>query len=445
MKNNTTNNRNNNISKEMIYHKFCDYYYDNDNKELNYSIYDVREVYYPYYSITVLYQKNERKEIHPIYISILSIIEELASFRDINILDTLKEITCLDDDIFNSVLSDLNMSGYIDLKDLSITEKGKKIKNDAFENIVENNTAYVQIDGITGEGIGVSFDRKYDTKSFPQQDKYELKPKLLVYPRTETLLENITEIKTVYKVLYETIYKEDNNIVNISEIKITKKFFEKYYCIFYTNENGDEKRLIIDNNYREDAENTEKFNKIINKMEISNKKSADYQEHEEIKRKHNINTNFDEIEDGKIIEVSKHPEYFKYVLDNASKVIYIQSPWIKYEVLKLYEKKIEEALERNVKIVISYGMKKRKNKDKDSIDKDSKKKLDELKNKYKDFLILKETHDHSKILICDESFVIIGSFNWLSYYGGDLREETSIIYKNINEINELIRKKFKYT
>lgn len=54
MKNNTKNN----ISKEMIYHKFCDYYSDNDNKESNYSIYDVREVYYPYYSITVLYQKN---------------------------------------------------------------------------------------------------------------------------------------------------------------------------------------------------------------------------------------------------------------------------------------------------------------------------------------------------------------------------------------------------
>lgn len=76
------------------------------------------------------------------------------------------------------------MSGYIDLKDLSITEKGKKIKNNAFENIVENNTAYIQIDGITGEGISVSFDRKYDTKCFPEQDKYELKPKLLVYPRT---------------------------------------------------------------------------------------------------------------------------------------------------------------------------------------------------------------------------------------------------------------------
>lgn len=56
--------------------------------------------------------------------------------------------------------------------------------------------------------------------------------------------------------LYETIYKEDNNIVNISEIKITKKFFEKYYCIFYTNENEDEKRLIINDNYIEDEENT---------------------------------------------------------------------------------------------------------------------------------------------------------------------------------------------
>ena len=257
------------------------------------------------------------------------------------------------------------------------------------------------------------------------------------------MLENITEIKTVYKVLYETIHKEDNNIVNISEIKITKKFFEKYYCIFYINENRDEKRLIINNNYIEDEENTEKFNKIINKMEISNKKSADYQEHEEIKKEYNINTNFDEIEDGKLINASEHPKYFKYILEKASKIIYIQSPWIKYEVLKLYEEKIEDALKRNIKIIISYGMKKRNKNDKDSIDKDSKNKLDELKRKYKGLLILKEAHDHSKILICDETFAIIGSFNWLSYSGGDSRGETSTINKNINTINDLVRNKFK--
>lgn len=88
-------------------------------------------------------------------------------------------------------------------------------------------------------------------------------------------------------------------------------------------------------------------------------------------------------------------------------------------------------------------MKKRNNKDKNSIDKYSKNKLDELKRKYKDLLILKEDHNHSKILICDKTFAIIGSFNWLSYSGGDSREETSTINKNIDTINNLVGNKFK--
>lgn len=74
-------------------------------------------------------------------------------------------------------------------------------------------------------------------------------------------------------------------------------------------------------------------------MEISNKKFADYQEHEKIRKEYNINKNFDEIEDGKLIKASEHPKYFNYILENASKIIYIQSHWIKYEVLKLHKKK----------------------------------------------------------------------------------------------------------
>lgn len=53
--------------------------------------------------------------------------------------------------------------------------------------------------------------------------------------------------------------------------------------------------------------------------------------------------------------------------------------------------------------------------------------------------------NHSKILICDDEFMIIGSFNWLSFGGladkdGDTRGETSSVVKNLDSIQKEIDK-----
>ena len=102
-----------------------------------------------------------------------------------------------------------------------------------------------------------------------------------------------------------------------------------------------------------------------------------------------------------------------------------------------YKENIEKALERKVKIFISYGMKKRSKSDKEPIDKEALIYLHELKNKYKDLFTLKETNDHSKILISDDNFAIVGSFNWLSYGGDGGRRETSSININKEYITQL--------
>ena len=61
-------------------------------------------------------------------------------------------------------------------------------------------------------------------------------------------------------------------------------------------------------------------------------------------------------------------------------------------------------------------MKPRNRFDKAGIDNESKSFFGNLdKNCFK----LINTDDHSKILICDEDFMIMGSFNWLSFGGGN--------------------------
>lgn len=143
--------------------------------------------------------------------------------------------------------------------------------------------------------------------------------------------------------------------------------------------------------------------------------------------------------------MSEHKRYFIYVLENAKKHIYIQSPWVRDNVLNIYKKYIESALKRGVKISIKYGMKPRNRFDKVGIDEKARAYFDGLQTKFPQLFKLKTDNNHSKILICDDEFMIIGSFNWLSF-GAEkqdhkkVRGETSNINKRKDEIQKEITK-----
>ena len=76
-----------------------------------------------------------------------------------------------------------------------------------------------------------------------------------------------------------------------------------------------------------------------------------------------------------------------------------------------------------------------------NIDSQSQEYFNILQKQYADLFHLKEDNDHSKIVICDEEFMILGSFNWLSFGGnadrdGESRGETSNINKNLESIRK---------
>ena len=128
------------------------------------------------------------------------------------------------------------------------------------------------------------------------------------------------------------------------------------------------------------------------------------------------------------------------MFENAKNSIYIQSPWINWRTLQIYKDHIQNAVKRGVKVTIKYGMKPRNRFDKAGIDEASKKFFSSLD---KQLFRAIETNDHSKVVICDEDFMIMGSFNWLSFGGGnekDARGETSSINMNKGEIKKQIEK-----
>ena len=446
---------------QILTHKYSDYYISDTN---NFVWYDTKEVFYPMYKSIVVYQTTKEQEIHRIIIGILNIIKYLETLKNISVLEKLQKITQLDTEIFGSIINDLEIQGYIkDDSGIKLTDKGKGALKKNKEKVSENTSAFVAIDGIFNKVLdSAKTAKEIFLANKPTKDSIELKPLFKSRPRTETLYNEFSENKTLYQTLLEGLQGLDNTEENkvevddILEVQDTRKFFKKYICLFYKNKEEEEKILAIDDKYEIDAKATELFDKLIETQTFkpTNEESKAYKDNVEKYQKftpekieEKLGPKID-LTNGKTLEMDEHKKYFLYVLDNAKKQICIQSPWVRYNVISIYKKKIESALNRGVKVCIKYsspqGGFKAKNRfekvEKTDIDNESKKYFNSLKSKFpQNFkVIVSKEFNHSKILICDEEFMIMGSFNWLSFGGENrnneqAREETSNIIKDNKE------------
>ncbi|AJA49158.1 PLD-like domain-containing protein [Clostridium pasteurianum DSM 525 = ATCC 6013] len=121
----------------------------------------------------------------------------------------------------------------------------------------------------------------------------------------------------------------------------------------------------------------------------------------------------------RILYTYDHRPLLIQALKEAQDIVVIISPWIKSgglnnEILNL----IEQAVKRKTRIVIGYGISEKEDSDRWIIDK-----LKDIKSKKFDgsleLIALNNTHE--KVLIMDNKFMIITSFNWLSFKGDPKR------------------------
>ena len=133
----------------------------------------------------------------------------------------------------------------------------------------------------------------------------------------------------------------------------------------------------------------------------------------------------------------------------AKELLIIISPWMNpdacnEELCELFAK----ALLRGVHLHIGYYMGKERNpknaaynqRNVEEVIKAIRRQLQKLNSSHSIDLqkvIVKTTGTHQKILVCDKQFAITGSFNWLSYTGGASRHELSVLFRHIDQINEL--------
>jgi len=160
----------------------------------------------------------------------------------------------------------------------------------------------------------------------------------------------------------------------------------------------------------------------------------------------NFSSKINDISNKQIKVLSTPKEHRKFLLktlNQANKTIVIFSGWLTdYSVNDEFRSKIKSCLDRGVDIIIAWGYKKS-----GSISSEQKnageKSIRDLQewtslNKTKGTLETFYFPNHSKILICDTQYAVMGSFNWLSNSGGSTNEERSWVVYNKDFIQDEI-------
>ena len=146
----------------------------------------------------------------------------------------------------------------------------------------------------------------------------------------------------------------------------------------------------------------------------------------------------------KVLSTPKeHRKFLLKTLNQANKTIVIFSGWLTdYSVNDEFRTKIKSCLDRGVDIIIAWGYKKS-----GSISSEQKNAGEKSIRDLQEWTSFNKTQgtletfffpNHSKILICDTQYAVMGSFNWLSNSGGSTNEERSWIVYNKDFIQDEI-------
>lgn len=137
------------------------------------------------------------------------------------------------------------------------------------------------------------------------------------------------------------------------------------------------------------------------------------------------------------VSVFEHPPLLDEALTNSNERLMIIAPWIRTKVVDFnFINKLEKLLQKGTKVYIGYGIGDGKN------DPGAIRKLERLYEKYTNFTFKEFGNTHAKVLLSDSEFVVVGSFNWLSFKGDPnaiFRDEQSFLVS----IPQVIEDKFK--
>lgn len=146
------------------------------------------------------------------------------------------------------------------------------------------------------------------------------------------------------------------------------------------------------------------------------------------------------------VYVYEHQQLLDRALTKSHTRLLIISPWIRAQVIdKEFMDKLRTALRRGVEVYIGYGISRDGDNDRPA-DKAAEEKLQKLSTQFGNFVFRRLGDTHAKVLICDSTFIVTGSFNWLSFRGDPdrtFRDEQSTLVEIPEHIDEVFREQLK--
>lgn len=123
----------------------------------------------------------------------------------------------------------------------------------------------------------------------------------------------------------------------------------------------------------------------------------------------------------KAIETFEHPGYLQDALNKSGRRLIIVSPWLRAAVIDHgFMTKLENLLDGGVEVHIGWGISSSEQEEPNA-DRSVLRRLEELGTRFPSLNVCRLGNTHAKILISDDRYVIVTSFNWLSFRGDPKR------------------------
>jgi DNA-binding MarR family transcriptional regulator len=380
---------------------------------------------------------------------------------------------------------------------LKLTDKGEKALKEAATIVPEDIEYALYVDGLIGN-VYLDIRKLYTSKELRN---FEIKPinTTVEKPTLDTLVyEDVKRAINLFKKNHE--YEKDKLEGDLQEVsRVVKTYVEYkkvYVLVFLNNKSEDIEFQVYDGVTRNDdysialqkqynnntrvldldsieATDEEAGNSLINVLPqeiIENAKSFSYKDSTLEREISNLSTQLDAIKDNsdeeeqkesaterirflekkideiknerkgadRILSTYDHRPLLLDALDNAQNTVVIVSPWIKSgglnnEILG----RIERALQKRIQVIIGYGISKKEDSDKWVLQRLS----DIQKKRYgKNLHLVRLCNTHEKVLIKDNEYMVITSFNWLSFKGDPdkgFRQETGYYTESKDAIKQM--------
>lgn len=142
----------------------------------------------------------------------------------------------------------------------------------------------------------------------------------------------------------------------------------------------------------------------------------------------------------RMLETFEHPAFLRETLATAADRLLIISPWVRRSIVdKAFIALLEERLAAGVDVFIGWGITSLSERDVD-VDPEVLVDFQRLSGRFKwTFAFRRLGNTHAKVLVCDRRFLIVTSFNWLSFRGDPrrtLRDETGTYVAIPEKIDE---------